>query len=286
MGRVSGGSASVVASLLVRRRAAARIGVAALVVLAVALVPLSALAQESVALITSPQPGATVRDVVLITGSALHPQFSFYKIEFAREPGSSWVVIGDTQPTQVRDGVLIQWDTRGVPDGSYSLRLLVVDVTGNYLEEIVRQVVVANQSATPTETPTTTGTPAEVLTATAEAGPSDTPTPALPTATVMIELPVVATSTPVVAASTAAPRATAAITAADEDSGTGAAIVDLATGLLGELAEATGLGKVFEGAGSAAVNGALVGVGAFAVAGVLALLRQVVLLLYHSVMRR
>ncbi|NLT43335.1 MAG: hypothetical protein GXX93_11725 [Anaerolineae bacterium] len=276
----------MVARLFVGHRAVARAILAALVVMAVALVPLAASAQESVALITSPQPGATVRDVVLVTGSALHSQFSFYKVEFAREPGSSWVVIGDTQPTQVRDGVLIQWDTRGVPDGSYSLRLLVVDVTGNYLEEIVRQVSVANVSGEPTETPTVTGTPEEELTATAQAEPSATPTQAPPTPTVVIEMPNLDTATPAVAAATAAPRATAAIATEPEDTGTGGAIVDLATGLLGEVSDAVGLGDVFRGAGSAVVNGALVGIGAFAVAGLLALVRQLVLLVYHSVMRR
>lgn len=258
----------------------------AVVLMVVALWPSGALAQDSVALISSPQPGATVRDVVLVTGTALHPRFSFYKVEFAREPGSSWVVIGDTVATQVRDGVLLQWDTRGVPDGSYSLRLLVVDETGNYLEEIVRQIVVANSSTTPTETPTVTGTPAEVLTATAEAGPTLTPTPAPPTPTVVIEMPVLATSTPLVAAATTEPRATVAVTAPNEDAGTGGALVDMATGLLGELADAAGLGDIFRGAGSAVINGALVAVGAFAVAGVLALIRQLVLLLYHLVLRR
>lgn len=276
----------MVASLFGRRRTWVRAIPAALVVLAIVLMPLTAAAQESVALISSPQPGATVRDVVLVTGSALHPQFSFYKVEFAREPGSSWVVIGDTQPTQVRDGVLVQWDTRGVSDGSYSLRLSVVDVTGNYIEEIVRQVVVANSSTGPTETPTITGTPAEVLTATAEAGPTLTPTPAPPTPTVVIEMPVLDTPTVVATATTAAAQTTAVISPEDDDSGTGGAIVDLATGLLGEVTEAIGLGDLFQGAGSAVINGALVGIGAFAVAGALALIRQLVLLLYHSVMRR
>ncbi len=258
------------------------------VLLLVALWPLGALAQDSVALISSPQPGATVREVVLVTGTAIHPRFSFYKVEFAREPGASWVTIGDTVPTQVRDGVLVQWDTRGVPDGSYSLRLLVVDETGNYLEEIVRQVTVGNVSGSPTETPTITGTPAEVLTATAEAeaAPTLPLTPAPPTATVVIEMPVLATSTPAVSTATIAPRATVAVSTSDGESSTGGALVDMAKGLLGELADAAGLGEVFRGAGSAAVNGALVAVGAFVAVGVLALVRQLALLLYHMVLRR
>jgi len=249
--------------------------------------PLVVGAQGPVAQISSPQPGATVRDVVVVTGTAMHPQFSFYKVEYSREPGANWVVIGETQPTQVRDGVLVQWDTRAVPDGSYSLRLSVVDVTGNYVEEIVRQIVVANATTVATETPTVTGTPPEALTATAEAQPSATPTPAPPTPTVVIEMPVLTTPTPPAPEATTAPRVTVTTEDTSPDvSSTGSTIVDMVKGLLGEMAEAAGLGDVFKGLGSAAMNGALVAVGAFAVVGVVALVRQLFLLIYHHLMQR
>ncbi|NPV09054.1 MAG: hypothetical protein HPY83_13955 [Anaerolineae bacterium] len=249
--------------------------------------PLGALAQESVADISSPQPGATVREIVVVTGTALHPRFSFYKVEYAVEPGSNWVVIGDTRPTQVRDGVLVEWNTRAVPDGSYSLRLVVVDETGNYIEDVVRQVVVANTAPAETETPTVTGTPPEVLTATAEAGPTLTPTPVPPTPTVVIELPSVGSPT-VAATSTSSLTAgpTALPTTADPRQGTGDAVVELVTGAISEVVEATGISSAFRGVGSAVVNGALVAVGAFAVVGVLALVRQLALTLYHMMVRR
>jgi len=114
------------------------------VVLLIGCAPMVALAQSEEAVITSPKSGAVVRGVVMITGTAIHSRFSFYKVEYAVEPGENWVVIQDVQPNQVRDGPLIQWDTRAVPDGSYSLRLVVVDETGNYIQDVVRRIVVAN----------------------------------------------------------------------------------------------------------------------------------------------
>jgi hypothetical protein len=255
--------------------------------------PIGVSAQESVAHISSPQPGAPVREVVVVTGSAIHPRFSFYKVEYAVEPGSNWVVIGDTYPNQVRDGVLVQWDTRGVPDGSYSLRLSVVDETGNYIEDIVRQIVVANAGPVETETPTVTGTPPEVLTATAEAGPTPTPTPPPPTPTVVIENSII--SSPTIAevstqvgteSATPTPRPTTPVVVPDDSSGTGGMIMEMVSGILSEVLEATGISDMFRGVGSAVLNGALVAVGAFAVIGVLALVRQLVLMLYHSMVRR
>lgn len=267
-------------------------GFLAWIVLSLLLGPLVALAQDSVAHISSPQPGAHVREVVVVTGTAVHPRFSFYKVEYAAEPGSNWVVIGDTYPTQVRDGVLVQWDTRAVPDGSYSLRLSVVDETGNYIEDVVRQIVVANATPAETDTPTVTGTPPEVLTATAEAGPTLTPTPLPPTPTIVIENSIISTPTVALISTeavgvTPTPQPTrAAVTVEEPGQGTGDALVELVTGAASELLEATGIADAFKGVGSAVLNGALVAVGAFAVIGVLALVRQLVLMLYHTMAGR
>lgn len=269
-------------------------------------------AQDSGARIDSPTPGATVHDVVVVTGTAVHGNFNFYKVEFAREPSADWVVIGGTMSSQVQSGVLVQWDTRSVPDGSYSLRLLVVDQTGNYLEDIVRQVVVSNSALVATETPTldpaeadATATAQADETATAEAHLSATPTtPATPadTPTVIIAMPDLGTPTIVAgsdAEATAMPEGEATEAEAegdttvttttppdDEGTGTGSAMVDLAKGVFGEVLDALGLSSIFKGTGSAMINGALVAVGAFAVVGVLALVRQLVMLAYHAAMRR
>jgi hypothetical protein len=140
-------------------------------------------AQGDLAVITSPQNNAIVRGLVPIQGSATHSQFQFYKVEYAREPvtGDNFVIIGAIHEQQVVDGQLEVWDTTQVPDGSYTLRLRVVKIDGNYNEAFVVQVVVAN--AQPTETPTPAETPI----------PTITPTPLPPTPTIVIEQPALAT---------------------------------------------------------------------------------------------
>jgi hypothetical protein len=147
-------------------------------------------AQGDLALITSPQNNAIVRGQVPILGSATNPQFQFYKVEVAREPvigDENYGIIGAIHEEQVVDGQLELWDTTQVPDGSYTLRLRVVRIDGNYSEYSLVQVVVAN--AQPTETPT----PAETPT------PTITPTPLPPTPTIVIEQPALTTdaTTPV-----------------------------------------------------------------------------------------
>lgn len=147
-------------------------------------------AQGDLALITSPQNNAIVRGQVPILGSATHPQFQFYKVEVAREPvlgDESYGIVGAIHEEQVVDGQLELWDTTQVPEGSYTLRLRVVRVDGNYSEYSLVQVVVAN--AQPTETPTSAETPT----------PTITPTPLPPTPTIVIEQPALPTgaATPV-----------------------------------------------------------------------------------------
>jgi len=160
--------------------------------------------QEIRAIITSPRMNAVVRGRVQITGSALHTDFQFYKIELS-SPATpeQWSIIKDLIYNQVVEGVLAIWDTTRIPDGTYSLRLRVVDNTGNYAEHIVPQVVVANTQPTETPTPTPTLTPTSspppILTPTIIVGWL-TPTEALsPTPTSILTTPTAAapaTATP------------------------------------------------------------------------------------------
>lgn len=140
--------------------------------------------QAAQAAITSPQPFEALRGQVAISGTALHPQFQRYELYFKVEPGEDWIFIGEAHYEQVSSGVLGYWDTTSLPDGTYSLRLRVVRLDGNYDEAFVRQVLVANTQPTPT--PTSEITPTPTL----------TPTPLPPTPTVVIELPVIPTPTP------------------------------------------------------------------------------------------
>jgi hypothetical protein len=132
---------------------------------------------QAMSRISSPAENGVVRGVVPIVGSAIDPQFWKYEVHYATEPNpkEQWVAIGGVHQTPVQDGLLETWDTTTIPDGSYTLRLRVVDKTGNYREVFVHGVLVVNTA--PTETPRPTDTPLPTSTIT----PAATPTFIIPT---------------------------------------------------------------------------------------------------------
>lgn len=133
--------------------------------------------QATPAQITSPADNAVVRGTVPIVGTAVDPTFWKYEVYYGPEPNpmDQWTLIGAIHEEQVVDGLLETWDTTIIPDGTYSLRLRVVNRTGNYREVFARGIMVAN--AEPTETPTPTQTPLPTATIT----PAATPTFMIPT---------------------------------------------------------------------------------------------------------
>lgn len=83
--------------------------------------------------ISAPSSGETVSGTINIRGNATHPQFQFYKVEFGIGPSpDAWSSIGDIVRRPVSDGALATLNTAAVPNGTYTIRLVVVDVTGNY----------------------------------------------------------------------------------------------------------------------------------------------------------
>lgn len=147
---------------------------------------------QDTAIITQPGAGAVVQGVVPIIGTATHPEFSFYVIEFSPDPGDQWQFIGDGQ-TQVTNGQLSVWDTATVPDGTYAIRLRVVRIDGNYSEAPIQQVVVSNSQPIPTDTPEAPPTEEGA----APVGPPPPTSTALPpTPTILVEQPIVDTPTP------------------------------------------------------------------------------------------
>ncbi len=191
-------------SLIIRRLASlsgrlfsliAVIGLLAVAGPAWAIGPASPLLQDAAAVITSPQSGESVRGSVQITGSALHPAFQRYELYFTVEPGENWVFIGEARTNPVSNGVLGVWETGGLPDGNYSLRLRVVRQDGNYDEGFARNVVVAN---TTPPTPVPTDTPAFDAEATLPPPIESvvTPTPAATPTPVSVEQPEIPTPTP------------------------------------------------------------------------------------------
>jgi hypothetical protein len=149
---------------------------------------------QDIGVITSPSSNAVVQGTVEIIGSADHPAFQFYVIELSPEPvtGNQWQIVGQIGEAPVLNGVLMVWDTTLVPDGSYTLRLRVVRLDGNYTEAFSQQVVVTNAQPLPTDTPVQTPTPAQQENLPATPTPTDLP----PTPTILIEQPIVETPTP------------------------------------------------------------------------------------------
>src|SRR3990172_555894 len=98
------------------------------------------------ATLTSPLEGETLRDSVDILGTASVPNFSFYKYEYrSLQPNSVWRTIS-AGTTPVVDGELGTWDTSLLVPGDYTLRLVVIDTSGNAPLPCVFRVSVAAAS--------------------------------------------------------------------------------------------------------------------------------------------
>ncbi len=83
--------------------------------------------------ISSPGNGQTVNGVVSVLGTATHPSFQYYKVEFAPGPNATggFVYLGGGN-SPVQGGVLANVDTAALGPGQWTLRLVVVDQTGNF----------------------------------------------------------------------------------------------------------------------------------------------------------
>lgn len=85
------------------------------------------------AVITAPGINAQVSIPVVVTGSAVHENFSYYKLEYGPGPNpadSQWSFFaeGNQSVNNGRLGVL----TGALPPGIYSIRVVVVDTSGNF----------------------------------------------------------------------------------------------------------------------------------------------------------
>lgn len=94
--------------------------------------------------ITSPGVNQVVQGDVPIRGTANTANFQYYKIEVG--PGTNpvdheWTVVGSLHDSPV-SGVLETFNSGAYPPGTYTLRLVVVDQTGNYPEPCRVTVIV------------------------------------------------------------------------------------------------------------------------------------------------
>jgi hypothetical protein len=99
------------------------------------------------ATIVFPGVNQTISGAVDVLGSATHENFSYYKLEYANGADASqaaeyFYLGGGNSP--VDNGVLATIDTEPLANGAYTLRLTVVDNTGNFPEPCRVTVQVAN----------------------------------------------------------------------------------------------------------------------------------------------
>lgn len=114
------------------------------------------------AAILAPQSGATVAGIVQIEGTAsLSAEFQYYKLEVAPVGTEAWGNLVGEAREQIVNGQLGVWDSASVADGAYTIRLRVVDPTGNYCEITVTNINVQNSLPTAVPTPEFTITPTE-----------------------------------------------------------------------------------------------------------------------------
>ncbi len=170
-----------------------------LVSLCLAVRALPAAAQDQgQAVIVAPLEGATVSGVVAILGTASHPKFVRYELAFGYSPNptDTWFSVQEPVTTPIANNVLARWDTSGITDGVYALRLRVYWSEHQFIESFARNVRV--QNATP-------------------APPPATPAPSVPSA------PAPSATPAIVLPPTSTPRPTAAVVSANAGSAPSAA---------------------------------------------------------------
>jgi membrane peptidoglycan carboxypeptidase len=123
--------------------------------------------------ISSPTEGQVLDGVVDITGVAdvTGDQFDHYIVDWGigSDPGG-WATVSGEQRSPMKDsGVLTKWDTKDIPNGEATIRVMVFDKRGGTKDTRVHVIIQHPETATPV--PTDTQPPA---TATATAVPTDT----------------------------------------------------------------------------------------------------------------
>lgn len=87
--------------------------------------------------LTAPGVNQVVRGNVPIRGTASTSNFQYYKVEVGpgnRPRDHEWTVVGQLHRSSVTGGVLETFNSGAYAPGTYTLRLVVVDQTGNYPE--------------------------------------------------------------------------------------------------------------------------------------------------------
>ncbi|HEY7465755.1 MAG TPA: transglycosylase domain-containing protein, partial [Dehalococcoidia bacterium] len=107
------------------------------------------------AVLLLPRNGQNVSGVVQILGRAVSPDFQLYKLEYgAGANPTKWTTIL-ANPNPIETGTIGAWNTDGLPDGDYTLRLVVQDARrGDQAASVVIKIGKGASAA-----PTPVGTP-------------------------------------------------------------------------------------------------------------------------------
>jgi len=147
-----------------------------IVLLLASLIPGPVAAQAGLnPVILQPHNGDVLQGSVAITGSSDIAGFASLEIDFAYADDSTgtWFLLASlNQPVQ--SGTLAQWDTTGITDGNYNLRLRVSLTDGSFRDATVQGLQVRNY--TPAELPTSLAPASQPATA-LQATPTETPFP-------------------------------------------------------------------------------------------------------------
>jgi hypothetical protein len=129
--------------------------------------------------ISKPVEGSVVHGVVNLLGKTAVVGFSRYEVEFSynTNPTDTWFLITRSEQP-VTDGILATWDTGGMTDGDFILRVRVYFTDGSLRDTYLKGVKVRNYTATQTPVPTTTSKSAQtnIPTSTVTHTPSPQPT--------------------------------------------------------------------------------------------------------------
>jgi hypothetical protein len=94
------------------------------------------------AAILSPGIGAAVSGMVPIVGTATHPQFQYYKLEYGAGPNPSVWSYFDGGDRAMQGGRLGTLNASALAPGTYAIRVVVVDKTVNFVEPCQTVVVI------------------------------------------------------------------------------------------------------------------------------------------------
>lgn len=128
--------------------------------------------------INSPQAGEAIQGVIPIIGSAAVDGFISYQLTFSHrdDPTETWFVIANSDDA-VSNGILGEWDTSNITDGTYQVKLFVQRENEEPIVILVEGLRVRNY------TPIETDTPGPIKTTSPDetAAPSETTLPVTPT---------------------------------------------------------------------------------------------------------